>query len=373
MATTIDWANKIIYPDRADMVQVQSSPIEIYQLDVNDTHLALRDLEDNEQGITYDTTHTYKAPTTLSGVTYARLMEIINDYTYTFLPDSSWVVQIVGGNSNIGDRVNPNNVSVQVANSAGLQDAESLQAASFLGHVAIDIVNGISGTTFPRGTDETPVDNLTDAKAIAEDRGLREFRIVNSMTIDTGTDLSDGYTFYTDRVGVVATIDAAADVTNCTFKDISVTGTLDANNQFIRCLVFDATSLQAQLTDCGLSGTMTLGGGGLTQLINCHSNVAGGGIGQYPTVDMGGSGNDLLVRDYSGGLAVSNVTVAGSDVSMDFDSGRLVIDSSVAAGTITVRGNTEITDNSTGTAVIEDDTLVPTVVNKVASHIWAAN
>jgi hypothetical protein len=32
MPLTVDFANKIIYPDRAEMVQIQSSPIAIYQL-----------------------------------------------------------------------------------------------------------------------------------------------------------------------------------------------------------------------------------------------------------------------------------------------------------------------------------------------------
>ena len=122
MALTIDFANKIIKPDRADMTLIQSTPIEIYQFDLNTFHQGMRNLEDDEGGIWADVTHDYASPTTLSGVTYARLIEIINDYTVTFLPDSAWVVQIVGGNSNVSDRVNPNNVSVQASNSAGLQE-----------------------------------------------------------------------------------------------------------------------------------------------------------------------------------------------------------------------------------------------------------
>lgn len=361
MPTTIDWGNRIIYPDRADMIQVQATPIEIYQLNVNDIHLELRDLEDDPAGMPHPSTHTYKGPTTLSGVTYARIMEIINDYTFTFLPNSAWVCQIVGGNSNIGDRVNPNNVSIQVANSAGLQDATSLQAASFQGHVTIDPINGTAGTTFPLGTQQNPVNNIVDAHDIAEERGLSRFLVANDLTLDATAVLADGYTFFAQKNGVVVTIQSAAVVTNCTFETIGVTGVLDSNNQFVSCEVFNASSLQASMINCGISGSLTLTGG-LTQLINCHSDVAGGGPGQYPTMNMGGSGSDLLVRDYSGGLAIENCADANADVSIDVDSGRIIIDSTVTAGSITVRGIAEVTDNSTGTAVVSDQTITRNVV-----------
>ena len=356
MALTIDFANKIIYPDRADMTQIQSTPIEIYQLDLNSFHQGMRNLEDDEGGIWADVTHDYASPTTLSGVTYARLVEIINNYTVTFLPDSAWVVQVVGGNSNVGDRVNPNNVSVQVANSAGLQDAASLQAASFNGEVALKPSSSNAGTTFPNGTREFPVNNTADAIAICVDRGIERIVITESMTLSDG-DFSAGYIFVSDNPAVVTLTltTGGADVTNCVFENITVTGEMDGNSVFRQCAILDATSINGFLFECALFGTITLAGGAQSTIMQCYSGIPGGQTGAYPVINMGGSGQELALRAYSGGLGLINGTGAADFHSLDFVSGRLVVDNTVTAGNYTVRGIADVTNTSTAT--IDDKTL----------------
>lgn len=360
MPLTVDFANKIIYPDRAEMVQIQSSPIAIYQLDVNALHLDLRDLEDDEEGIWADVTHTYKAPTTLSGVTYARLMEIINDYTITFLPDNAWVCQVVGGNSNVGDRVNPNNVSVQVANSAGLQDAESLQAASFQGAVSIDITSSFSGTVFPVGTRETPVNNVTDAIAIAESRGIRTINILSNMTIGAG-DFSDGYDFVGESPIITSvTIDAATDITNCRFRNMFIQGTLDNNNEFRESVVGDVTMFNGGIFQSALTGTITLGGGAQAQIYESWSGLSDHSEVNYAEINLGGTGQDLVMRNYTGAIRLSNST-GPANVSLDVTSGRVLLDSSITDGDIEIRGGARVANNTTGTTIVRDETTLKNI------------
>lgn len=119
MAITIDWGNKIIFVPRNDMTLIQSSPFEVRELDANIFRLALKDLEDSEQGLIFPDTHNHNTEIVLGGVTYARFIEIINDYTVTF-EDGQYAVNIVGANTNIGDVTNLNQVSIRSSNSAGL-------------------------------------------------------------------------------------------------------------------------------------------------------------------------------------------------------------------------------------------------------------
>lgn len=358
MALQIDWGTRVITVQQADLLQVQSTPIEVYELNLSDFHDELRDIEDDALGMPHPDTHDYQSPTTISGVTLALVVEMINNYTVTFLPDSPWAVNIVGGNSNVADVVNPNNVSVRTANSAGLQDAESLQAASFSGQVALDVVNGVAGTTFPRGTRQTPVNNLADAKIIADQRGIPEIVVFESMII-SGIDMSDGYTFTSDNPGLVTvTIDPSADVSNARFHQLTLQGTMDIGNSCADCTILNLTNVSGSLTDCGLEGSITLAAGTKTSMIDCHSEFAGAGPGQAAVVDMGGTA-DLVVRDYLGGLSLSNHS--DGDVSLDVASGRIVVESTVTAGTITIRGVAEVTDESTGTAVVDDQTVTVAV------------
>ena len=119
MAISVHWPTKVINVPKADMTLVQSNPIEIRELNINTFRLALKNLEDDEQGMPFLRTHNHNTIVTVGGVTLARVVEIINGYTVTF-ENGSYAVNLVGANSNIGDVLNLNTVSVRAANSAGL-------------------------------------------------------------------------------------------------------------------------------------------------------------------------------------------------------------------------------------------------------------
>lgn len=119
MAITVNWPTKIINVPKEDMTLIQETPVEIRELNLNTFRLTLKSLEDDEQGITYVKTHNHVAPIDVGGLTLARVIELVNSYTVTF-EDDQYAVNLVGGNSNIGDRVNVNQVSVRSFNTAGL-------------------------------------------------------------------------------------------------------------------------------------------------------------------------------------------------------------------------------------------------------------
>ena len=100
------------------MPLIQSDPFEIRELAIDTFRLSLKDLEDGEEGINFPDTHRHFAPITCGGITLARVVEILNDYTVTF-ENGTYAVSITGGNSNIMDVINLNSVSVRIANSAG--------------------------------------------------------------------------------------------------------------------------------------------------------------------------------------------------------------------------------------------------------------
>lgn len=139
---------------KADMALVQTVPFEVRELDIDTFRLALRNLEDDNEGMSYPATHENTRPKSIGGVTLARVFEMINSYTVTF-EDGQYAVNIVGGNSNIGDKVNLNQVQVRSANSAGL--------------VQIISGSGLSPEQDQRLADvETRVNALPDAPTIVD-------------------------------------------------------------------------------------------------------------------------------------------------------------------------------------------------------------
>jgi hypothetical protein len=143
MAISVNWPTKVINVPKADMTLVQSMPFEIRELNINTFRLALKNLEDDELGIPFLRTHNHNTAVSVGGVTLARVVEIINGYTVTF-EDGMYAVNLVGANSNLGDVVNLNSVSVRAANSAGLTEPD-MAAAVWNALVANHLTAGTTG------------------------------------------------------------------------------------------------------------------------------------------------------------------------------------------------------------------------------------
>lgn len=116
MSISVNWSTKVISVPQADLTHISGAR---YQLDVDAFRLALKDIEDGEEGMAFPDTHQHSTESTLSGTTYARQVKIINGYTVEF-EDGVYQVECVGANHNLGDVKVVNSVSLIIGNSAGL-------------------------------------------------------------------------------------------------------------------------------------------------------------------------------------------------------------------------------------------------------------
>lgn len=119
MTITINYATKIISVSQADLTSVGGN---VYELDADAFRNILKGLEDSEDGMAFPQTLRHSTESTLSGVTYARQLEIINGYTITFeTTGSPYIVKVTGANHNLGDVTNfDGGMSMIIGNSAGL-------------------------------------------------------------------------------------------------------------------------------------------------------------------------------------------------------------------------------------------------------------
>lgn len=349
---TIDWGNAIINVPKADMTLIQSSPTEIRELNINTFRLALKDLEDSEEGIVYPRTHDHNPSVTVGGVQLAKVVQILDPYTVTF-ENGTYAVNLVGANSNIADKTNVNSVSVRSANSAGLIQTREIEHSSFNGGVTIDVTSPYSGEAYPHGTQREPVNNLADALAIAELRGFTQFFVVEDLTIGAG-DPYVGYSFIGESTSKsVITVNGAANVADCEFYNATIQGTLDGNCVIKNCQILDLTYIEGQIESCLLgSGTIELAGN--AYIIDCWSGELSGAL---PAIDMGGTGATLNMRNYNGGINIVNKSGSES-VSLDLNAGKVTLDSTVTAGTIIIRGVGELEDNSTGITAVNSEFLI---------------
>lgn len=365
MAITVDWGQRIINVPRADMQLVQSVPTEIRQLNLDAFRLDLKDLEDNAEGMAYLDTHRHVQPITVGGVTLARVVEIINNYTISF-EDGQYAVNLIGANSNVGDVVNVNQVSVRSANSAGLTFSEEINAQSFLNaSVYIDTTNGQPGTGFPRGTPTSQVNNYTDARAIADFRGFDSFVLTHALAFSAVDNTEQ--TFWQGKSPVLAALVFAGNSTlNSEFQNLAVSGQMNGFCALRDCRIAGLTDFWGTARECLLQGDVVLDPATTGPIVfaGCTSGVPGAG---KPTLDVNEADVDVQVRNYTGGLLVQNFS-QGRNMSIDVHSGTIELDASCTSGVIVVRGVAKLIDNSgPGCTVISDGLLEPTHVDDV----WA--
>lgn len=363
MAITINPLTFVIYVPKADLTLLQASP-EVRELDLDWFRLQLKDIEDDPQyGMYLYKTHNHNTSTTLAGLTYARIVEILPPYTIEF-EDGQYTINCVGANHNVSDRKVPNSVSLIVNNAAGLITNNAIEYSSFQGAVHLNTTTIYTGTVFPVGTPQRPVNNLTDALLIASTRGFTKLMIYNDLDLSDSYNL-DGFTIQAVSESVVLTIDTIASVNDLTLKNLTVADSvLDGNVDIRDCLVRDVSYVNGYIHNCGLAGTITLGGDRKSVISDCYT------VDQDdpPIVDMGGSGNDLAMPNYSGVVTFTNLNGVSNELGIGLDAGSVTLDSTIVAGTIIVSGVGLLYDNSTGAAVVNTDGIVNK--EQVSNAVW---
>ena len=175
MTISVNWGTKVILVQPADMTLISGTPgtgdnqpdQALYELDVEVLRLALKDLEDSPEGMPFPATHNNSGEFVLSGVTYARFLEIINGYVVRFdeSVNDHYAVRFTGANHNIADvRYLPTTTSLIIGNSAGLISAGTSLSASEqtkLDEIWKDM--GLDPDTSKTITENTPGSDYTEA------------------------------------------------------------------------------------------------------------------------------------------------------------------------------------------------------------------
>ena len=362
--TSVGWnTDQVIQINKADMTLIQSTPVEIYRLDTDQFFLDLKDEERSVDGMPWTDTQRNSSPVSLGGVTYARVLEIIDPYTITF-EDDQYIVQLVGSNNNIIEKTNPNQVSIQGNNSAGLIQVDELQYAAYQGGVWVDVVGGEAGQSYPIGTAARPVDNMVDALFIAEFRGFDTFFITSDLTVPSGSDFTDKAFVGQSPARSSITVAAGNTITGVLFRNARLTGALPTvgDVEVRDCTIDTLANMRGSFIKCGFEGSCSLVDAAGAELIDCHSEVPGG----VNTVILDVGNSELVVRNYSGGLEIQGKDGTAA-VSMDFHSGQCIINDNCSAGEITMRGVAKWTNRETyvGTTVVDDEFVTAAQLQQV--------
>lgn len=243
-----------------------------------------------------------------------------------------------------------------------------IEFASFQNAVWYDSNSSNSGIAYPRGTRQRPVNNITDALAILGVQGFGRLGLLSSATFGIGHNIENIEVFGQSSSLTEVTVLPEALTNRCRFNNLFITGELDGDTTLSSCDIGDLHYVNGMLHNCSIrsDATISLDGGANAQFIDCTSGPPEI-MESFPIIDMGGAGQSLSVRNFNGKLKITNKTGI-EKVSLDINSGHIVIDSTVTNGIIVSRGIGKFENNSTGTAtVISEDML-----NRagIANAVW---
>ena len=251
-----------------------------------------------------------------------------------------------------------------------IQQLPEIEYASFGGGVTVDVIGGYPGTQYqgkPVGTQLQPSNNMADALEIATTRGLPSFYILGDITLDNSLDFTQ-YTFYGESPNK-STITVASDavVDKCEFYECTLTGTLDGNCKAKNCVIHNLNYISGYIELCVLQGTTQLGGGATAYFLDCW---AGTNSDAPPVIDLGGSGQTLVMQNFNGYIKWQNKN-GNEQANVSLNAGWIEIDSTVTNGSGTVIGVGTVTDNSGPGFVLDQSRLLSP--ESVSTAVWTAS
>ena len=181
-------------------------------------------------------------------------------------------------------------------------------AACFNGKICIDTAAGTSGTDYPRGTESDPVDNVTDARTIANRYNLKAYQIRGSITLDQD---HLNWTFQgAGSASVAAVAIAGYDVTGSSFDAVTISGAIGGSIPKLiiatDCILDTITGWDGIATNGGIEVGVTLeaGPGAFCRFDNMAALTFGGvtlNANGLNNVQWGGATGVIIIAGFTGG------------------------------------------------------------------------
>jgi len=253
-----------------------------------------------------------------------------------------------------------------------LAQMPEIEYASFEGGITLDAVNGNNGN---RGSRQYPVLTLSRALEAAEGRGLGKLFIMGDLTLAPGDNITSYHLIGEDKSRTKITLGDGCVTWGATLEHMEVEGYCGGRMNIRSCDIHDihrlcATNGNADIRDCHLSGVIQLNAAAdeMFDFVDCIGESGA----LTPTIDINGCPATLHISRWSGNLRLKNGTSAPQLVSVDLDSGHLILEDTVVAGGYNLRGLAKLSNETTPQEDLAIDTsgLQVPVIDQYSETIY---
>ena len=195
------------------------------------------------------------------------------------------------------------------------------------------------------GSQGAPFSVFNDAVDLAESMNVNNIVIYSDVTFTR-----DVKNFKITGVGRPLVDLNGHDFKNSEFTLVRLTGDYTSPIVAHEVAMIDGSYMNGLFQSCTYTGVSTCVVGSEVIIKDSASSVAGV---DRPTIAMS-AGTKLSVRGWEGGLLLTNVATATDEVTIDVNVGGVTLDPTCTDGTIVVRNNGKVVDNSNGSDVVNE-------------------
>jgi len=289
--------------------------------------------------------------------------------------DGEVKIRLTSTSTTTADRLNLDQLVVRAVPTGDIAVGDQAYAVfrqtvdqAYDGAVHIDTVNGASGTDLGcNGTPTHPVDNLADARVIADLLGVKAYRLFPGSTITLASEPKN-FAFY----GTSATVDLGSqDVDRCVFENMQITGTGTIATPFLfpvarNCLLNALTLPSLSSERCNMRDVFASTASRFHIFTDANQGETGATIPEYTFA----ASCEAHFWRYSGRLTLKSMA-AGCIAYVEGTSVQLTIDASCSGGVVNIAGNVHLVDNSGGAVTINQEARVTELA--IASGVWDEN
>jgi hypothetical protein len=205
------------------------------------------------------------------------------------------------------------------------------QSLDYGGTVYYNENSSYSGTLYPMGTVNYPVNNINDAVELCNIIGTRNIVLHGNVSMSSNF---EGYNFRGSNTSSYVFCNGY-DFSSCSFENVVITGNITGRIRAMNCLIENSLGLHGEFYTCALAGIIRLGNAESCFMMCFTRNR------QDDYVYICGSElhtSSIGIRAYSGCIYFDNFSDINTRVDMDFISGKVVLASNNHNSSFIIRG-----------------------------------
>ncbi len=218
--------------------------------------------------------------------------------------------------------------------------------------IHLETDSSTTGSVYPFGLPGNPVNNLADALILSNKYNAHIIHLGGSLTITSGQDISNKTIKAERSLNNIVVVESGVITNGTYFTNLTISGTMNGSVRYTTCVLGEINNFDGGAKDCLLTNNINISGTGSNYLTNCDVYMTS----SSSPININVGSRTLNIIKCRGGYNITNKTSIDT-LAIDLIAGIVLIDTTCISGSIFLRGNCSVVDNSSVGCIVQIDSL----------------